>query len=304
MKHYLHIILSASIAIACVGCAHTACGQTGTRHDTDRNVLAQAGILDSNEVTDDAEEQANYRRPAMPAFRVPDTNFPTGWIPQRTMHMVNDYTGILTTEQRNALERRLLDCEDSSGVQILLLVTPDLGGDEIAHFTQRVWENWGIGDKKLNNGLVMVVKPKNSTNGHVRIQTGYGLEGALPDAFCGRIIEDLMIPCFQENDYYGGIDSALDIIIPVCRGEYNYDQYREDHEDGGVAVALIIVIGLAVLMIWLSRNSHSSGNGSSYNGGYGGPFFGGWYGGGFQGGGGFHGWGGGSSGGGGASGSW
>lgn len=270
-------------------------------------MLVQSGIMDSNEIADEETDDTPKKRPVTPAFQVPDTNFPTGWTPQRTMHMVNDYTGILTPEQRQTLERRLLDCEDSSGVQILLLVTPDLGGDEIANFTQRVWDSWGVGDEKLNNGLVIVVKPKNSTNGHVRIQTGYGLEGALPDAFCGRIIKDQMIPCFQENDYYGGIDSALNVIIPVCCGEYNYDQYLEDNKGSGVAIALIIVIGLAVLMIWLSRNNHSNGSGNSYNGGYGGPFFGGWSGGsnhgGFSGGS-FGGWGGGSSGGGGASGSW
>ena len=167
LRRFLYI-LCIGIAIACQGTINVAHGRTDEQMDGKEVPLM--GILDSDEVVDKVRREA--KRPDHPAFQMLDTNFPTGWIPQRTTHMVNDYTGILTTKQRQALERRLLDCEDSSGVQILLLVTPDLGGDEIANFTQRVWENWGVGDKKLNNGLIIVVKPKNSTNGHLGKETG------------------------------------------------------------------------------------------------------------------------------------
>ncbi len=71
--------------------------------------------------------------------------------------MVNDYTSTLTRHEQQALEQRLLACEDSSGVQILLLLVPDLGGNDIAGFTQQVWDEWQVGDSKLNNGIILVI---------------------------------------------------------------------------------------------------------------------------------------------------
>ena len=144
--------------------------------------------------------------------------FPPKPVPPR---LVNDYAGILTAEQTATLEERLVAFDDSTSNQVMVLIVPDLGGDEIAAFTQNVWNAWGVGNKKYNNGVIVVVKPKNSTKGQVRIQTGYGLEGALPDIFCSKIIKNEMIPHFQDNDYYGGIVAALDVILPVCAGEYD-----------------------------------------------------------------------------------
>lgn len=275
----------------------------GREKATSEETVGAGAIAQELGITDDSTAAAKTL-PARPTFVVPDTNMPTGWIPQRTSHMVNDYTGILTEEQRDALEQRLLSCEDSSGVQILLLIVPDLGGDEISSFAQHVWESWGVGNKQFNNGVMLVVKPKNSTGGQVRIQTGYGMEGAMPDAFCKRIIEDNMIPNFKENDYYAAIDEALNVIIPVCNGEYSYKQYKKDQNKETYIglIAFVIFIGLILLFTNRGNKKGNGDNGSRHF--YGGtPFVGGggsWGGGGSS----FGGWGGGSSGGGGASGSW
>ncbi len=232
---------------------------------------------------------------------------PTGWTPPRTQQMVNDYTGTLSRHEQQALELRLRACEDSSGVQILLLLVPDLGGNDIAGFAQQVWDEWKVGDSKLNNGVMLLIKPKNQSDGQLRIQTGYGMEGALPDAFCKRIIDDKMIPYLQEGNYYRAINEALDVIIPIACGEYSMEQYQKDeNRETLIGIGLFFVFILIVFLISRRHGNRHGGNGT--HSGMGGiPYFGpSWGGGSFGGGsfGGFGGWGGGSSGGGGASGRW
>lgn len=291
-------------------------------------LMAVAPLMAQNEDADvqelrnelglnDEQTEQSSPLPAQPSFQVMDTVFPIGWIPEKTQRLVNDYSGLLTSEQRATLEQRLVAFDDSTSNQVMVLIVPDLGGDEIAAFTQHVWDTWGVGDKKYNNGVIIVVKPKNASRGQVRIQTGYGLEGALPDIFCSKIIRNEMIPHFQQNDYYGGIVAALDVILPVCAGEYNEERYDDSETGGLLALIIFFVIVIVFVLIFSGRHSNftdssgmppyfgssmgrSSGSWGSFTGGsFGGGSFGG---GGF--GGGFGGFGGGFSGGGGASGSW
>lgn len=240
------------------------------------------------------------------AFHVIDTTYPTGWIPDKTHQLVNDYAHILTTAQQQTLEQRLVAFDDSTSNQVMILIVPDMGGDEIASFTQNVWRQWGVGSQQYNNGVIIVVKPRNSTRGQVRIQTGYGLEGALPDIFCSQIIQDEMIPHFQHNEYYEGIVAALDVILPVCAGEYSYQRYQADHQSNGLVYSLITLAIIVVIIILLSRRHGGGSPPFIYYGTSNGASIGSWgsfSGGGFSGGG-FGGFGGGLSGGGGASGSW
>ncbi len=224
--------------------------------------------------------------------------------------MVNDFTSTLSRHEQQNLEQRLLACEDSSGVQILLLLVPDFGGNDIAGFTQQVWDVWQVGDSRLNNGIILVIKPSNKSDGQIRIQTGYGMEGALPDAFCKRIIDDKMIPYLQEGDYYKAIDTALDVIIPIACGEYSAEQYQKD-ENREALIGLGAFLLFVLIVFLVSRRHGNTDGGSSHHSGPigGAPFFGptwsgGSFGSGSFGSGGFGGWGGGSSGGGGASGRW
>lgn len=236
-----------------------------------------------------------------------------GWLPDKEDHLVYDYYGLLDSGQIDSLEHRLLAFNDSTSNQIVVMITPGFGGDEISNFAFNVGDKWGIGRKSLSNGLIIVVKPKDDTDGEVEIATGKGLEGALPDLFCKRIIEDEMIPHFQQEDYYGGIVAALDIILPVCAGEYNFDKYKEDHK-GHPLRALLIMFGIFALFIWVVYKLDKKTGGTGFSGGSGGSYTGGtthmssWGGGGWSGGssssGGFGGFGGGSFGGGGARGRW
>lgn len=230
-----------------------------------------------------------------------------GWLPDKENHLVYDYYGLLDDSQISALEERLVAFDDSTSNQIVVMVTPGFGGNDISSFAFDVGNKWGIGQGEFANGVIIVVKPKDNTDGQVEIAVGTGLEGALPDIFCKRIIEDEMIPHFRNDDYYGGICAALDIILPVCAGEYSYDQYKDDNKVPAWFMLLCLAAFIGVI-VWATKNS--GGSGGSYLGGYGptstwSSSGGGWNsgpsGGGF---GGFGGFGGGSFSGGGASGRW
>ncbi len=243
----------------------------------------------------------------------------TGWLPEKTNRLVNDYSGILSEAQRNTLEQRLVAFNDSTSNQILVVITPTLGGDEENHVAQQIGQTWGVGQKAFDNGLVILLKSKTSEEnfGAVAIATGYGLEGVLPDIACKHIIDNEMIPELREGNYYEAVVAALDIIEPLVRGEYSYAEYRAK-ERRSALIGLGILVGFIALvsgLLFYYAKKHPDqwkGGGTGGSGTGGGVFFGGFptgfgggrnsgWGGGF-GGGGFGGFGGGSFGGGGASG--
>lgn len=233
------------------------------------------------------------------------------WCPEATNHLVNDYSGMLSADQQATLEQRLVAFNDSTSNQILVIITPSLHGCEIMELGTRIGTTWGVGQKKLKNGLVILIKSKTDEepDGDVALIPGYGLEGALPDAFCKHIIDDNMIGPLSDGNYYKAITRALDVVEPVCRGEYSYSDYkRKENREALYGLLGFIVVTILVTII-LSKIAKKHGGGSS-NGGT--PFLGGSSRGGYWGGysgssgsfghssGGFGGFGGGSFGGGGA----
>jgi uncharacterized protein len=234
---------------------------------------------------------------------------------------VNDFANLLAPFQQQALEQKLDAYNDSTSSAIVIITVPDLQGYDIAQVSLKYLRDWGVGVKGKNNGVVILV----SKNDHkARIETGYGMEGVLPDITAKQIVEERMIPFFKNNDYYAGFDNAVDAIIQAAAGEYKADpKANKSGRPSFGSIILIVVIFLIILFLF----SGGGGNGGSYNsrhgskswlsglpwflmgsmlggGGRGGGFGGGGFGGGGFGGGGFGGFGGGSGGGGGASGGW
>lgn len=243
----------------------------------------------------------------------------TQWLPEKTQRLVNDYSHVLSDDQREQLERHLVSFNDSTSNQILVVITPTLGGDDENAVAQRIGQTWGVGQKAFDNGLVILIKSKTEEEnwGAVAIATGYGLEGALPDVACKHIIDDEMIPALSEGDYYDAIVEALEVIEPIVRGEYSYAEYRAAGKRRSAIGALILfgIIGIGIFLLLRYAKKHpdefnnrGGGSGGSNGGIFFGGFpigFGGGHGGGFGGGfggGGFGGFGGGGFGGGGASG--
>ena len=237
-------------------------------------------------------------------------------IPKKTNRLVNDYAGLFTPVQLSTLEQYLVAFADTTSNQILIVTTPDLDGYSISDYAFKIGEEWGVGQAEHDNGLVIVIKPKNDTKGQVFIATGYGLEGVLPDAVCKEIVDLEMIPYFRDNNYYAGVVAALNIIMPVAAGEYSYNEAR--YSD--LPIATIIIVAMVVFALVLSVSKKGGSDNNNFGGGRGNggidPFTALWLGsmvgrnhsgsfGNFSGGsGGFGGFGGGSFGGGGAGGSW
>lgn len=237
--------------------------------------------------------------------------------PPSPARLVNDLAHVMQPQEVAALEQKLVTYNDSTTSQIAVVTVPSLGGSEIADYAQKLYESWGIGGKKNNNGILLLVAVQEH---QARIQTGYGLEGAVPDALAKRIISNTLVPAFRQNQYYAGLDRATDQLISLAKGEYKADPADAQTQGGrdrtGSGAGFWIIIGVLVL-IFLLRSRGGGGGRGGIGGGFIPPIIfgdfsggrgvfgggGGGFGGG-GGGGGFGGFGGGSSGGGGASGSW
>jgi uncharacterized protein len=230
---------------------------------------------------------------------------------------VNDFAKLLEPFQKEALEQKLRDYNDSTSSAIVIITVPSLKGYDVSELALKYLREWGIGMKDKDNGVVILVS---KAEHKINIQTGYGMEGVLPDVTAKHIIDERMTPAFKQDDYFRGFDQAIDAIILAARGEYKADTTKSSRSP--ISFKTIFIFILIIIFI-LSRigggggGNYMSRRGSRGMGGLGwfmlgnmlggGGSRGGWGGGGGfggGGGGGFGGFGGGSGGGGGASGGW
>ncbi len=136
-------------------------------------------------------------------------------VPPLTGHVI-DQTGTLTAEQKGSLEQTLTAFEASKGSQLAVLMLPSTAPEAIEQYALRVAEQWKLGRKKVDDGAILVVARDDRS---LRIEVGYGLEGALNDATSKRIISEIILPRFKSQDFYGGISAGVDQIIRVIDGE-------------------------------------------------------------------------------------
>ena len=192
--------------------------------------------------------------------------------------LVNDLAAIFSEKQVNELEQKLETFSDTTSNQIAVITVADLEGYAPAEYATKIGIEWGIGSKDFNNGIVILVKPKTpDARGEVSIQIGYGLEGAIPDAYCKRIIENDVIPHFRENDYYGGVSQAVDVLMALASGEITYVNGAEgEDEESGYGALLIMAVIFLFIWLWArssmkksgKNNNHHRGGGSGSGGGY------------------------------------
>ena len=129
---------------------------------------------------------------------------------------MTDLTETLTPDQTAKLEQKLAAFEARKGSQIAVLIVPTTQPEAIEQYSIRVAEQWKLGRKGVDDGALLLVAKDDRA---LRIEVGYGLEGALPDAIAKRIIEDIIVPRFKTGDFYGGIDAGVDAMIKVVDGE-------------------------------------------------------------------------------------
>lgn len=208
---------------------------------------------------------------------------------------VNDYAGILSNETKAKLAALSSEIESKTTSQMAILTIDTTAPLDIETYAVKLFEKWGIGQKGKDNGVLILVAVKDRA---VRIEVGYGLEGAIPDALAKNIIEKSMTPFFKNGDYSAGILQGAGAISKLIAGEYNV----EISELGNIKIAtpskktsildflfliFIIIIVIRIRFFWffpMSGRSRSYWSGGSSSGGFGGGFGG--FGGGFSGGGG------------------
>ncbi|GAB2818319.1 TPM domain-containing protein [Ferruginibacter profundus] len=241
-------------------------------------------------------------------------NIPGRPSPQR---LVNDNLHLLTADQEQALEKKLVDFDNRSSTQITIVTTDDIAGMNAGDYAVEIGKKWGVGNANFDNGVVFLVyRSKDNTTRKVFIATGTGLENVLPDYTCSEIVNNEVIPYLKGQDYYGALNNGTEAIIKATEGKYTAPKGYNSKGSGGKLVKAIFIIIL--IIIFLAINSRGGGGGSymsrrGYRGftgptiWWGGGGGSGWGGGGSSGGssgGGFGGFGGGGFGGGGAGGDW
>lgn len=233
--------------------------------------------------------------------------------------LVVDDANLLSPEQAHILEQKLIAFNDTTSNQIAVVTITSLNDVPIEDYAVKLFREWGIGGSKHNNGVLLLISKEDRK---IRIEVGYGLEGAITDLQSGDIIKNDLTPNFRNGDYYRGIDEAINSLEKAAAGEYKERGKTKDDDDnggGGNIIGFIIILIIIFFIIGRGRGGGRGGGmmsrrgfnpwiiptifpGGGSWGRSGGGFGGGGFGGG--GGGGFGGFGGGSSGGGGASGGW
>src|SRR5262249_762373 len=253
-------------------------------------------------------------------------------LPPAPTARLNDYAGLLSPAERQRIEALLTERERATGTQMAIAVFKSLDGENLEDVANRLFQQWRLGQKKLDNGVLLVVFIEDRK---LRIEVGYGLEGALPDAEASQIIRNVIVPRFRERQYAAGLEAATVAVFERIKPGSTPEELRRlaqpaqrRQQSGGPNLYLLILLAFMAVAVgglpWEAspQRGHNAGprgrgpargagegvgrGGGGARGGGGGG--GGWGGGGGLGGGGGGGGGvsggGGSSGGGGASGSW
>lgn len=213
---------------------------------------------------------------------------------------INDFAGVVPQHTRSEMERELAALEKKTGVQIAVVTVAGLEGGEINDFANRLFEQWGIGRKGVDNGILVLAAIRDRK---MRIEVGYGLEPLIPDAAAGRVRDQSVLPHFRNGNYGAGLLAGTRHLAALVQGEKPPPPKRNVQP---AIIALILLLLVVLLLVYGNPNGPSRRGGwqGGYRGRYGGGFHGGGFGGGGFGGGGFGGFGGGLSGGGGAGGGW
>lgn len=234
-------------------------------------------------------------------------------LPQRPSppRLVNNlsvaYPDLLSSEETKTLEEKLERFSNETSNQICVIIIDSLWGYSTSDLCERIITTWGVGKKDKNNGIVILIKPTGGAGERdAFIGTGYGLEGAIPDLTCKKIVDNELIPNLKDGNAFLALDKASDVLMALARGEYNSKDYsRRVNSSSRDEVSWGWIVLIIIIVILVSIFKRGGGGGYTYtSGGWGG---GGWSSGSWGGGGSSGGWGGfggGSGGGGGAGGKW
>ncbi|HBF25825.1 MAG TPA: hypothetical protein DDW43_10150 [Nitrosomonas sp.] len=163
---------------------------------------------------------------------------------------VTDLTETLSSMEISRLEQQLTDFEAKKGSQIALLIIPTTQPETIEQYSIQVAEVWKLGRKGIDDGVLLLVAKNDRT---LRIETGYGLEGVLPDALARRIIDEIIVPKFRQGHFFGGLQAGVEQIISIIEGE----TLPESEPAGGASLAVENIIPFLFIALVLGRTLQS-----------------------------------------------
>jgi uncharacterized protein len=213
-----------------------------------------------------------------------------------------EYSDFISQEQAALLESDLQNFSNETSNQICIVIVDDLAGMDEVTFATEIINQWGIGQKKLDNGILILVKPTGKEGQRkLFIAVGYGLEGAIPDLATKQIREQQIVPYFKQGQFYEGLRAGAKALMDASKGEYNIQSHKTSNGEGGNGAIVLIIIIIVLIAIFSKKGGGGFTGGRTYYGGSSSSF------GGFSrssGGSSFGGFGGGRAGGGGSGGSW
>jgi uncharacterized protein len=172
--------------------------------------------------------------------------------------MVNDFVMKLSPQEQASLEKKLRYYRDSTSTEISVVIVKTTQPYPLLDYGVKLGKTWGIGQKGKNNGVILLWA---TDDRRIRILTGYGMEGVLPDAISKRIQNEIIVPLFKQERYFDGLDQGIDAIIKRATGEYkNENQGQSEDGDSGLFI-LIFFILFIVIIIWISRRGGGGGGG-------------------------------------------
>jgi uncharacterized protein len=237
-------------------------------------------------------------------------------VPEKQDAYVSNFSQVFpdffSESEQEKLERKLADFETETSTQIVVIVIDDFDGYDANAFATELGHKWGVGQGKFDNGVVVLIKPTGGQGERdAYIAVGYGLEGAITDIVATQIVEQEMIPEFQNQNFYEGVDAAVSKVMEFAKGEITAPEYAKTGRGGNINWSWVIPIIIILIIFFVNMRAGGGGRTIGRRGFYGGGFgrgFGGgsWGGGSSWGGGGssFGGFGGGGFGGGGGGGKW
>lgn len=183
-------------------------------------------------------------------------------IPNQPRHneYVYDYTALLSESQKRFLQNKLYQYEDSTSTQIVIAIIDDLEGEDISMLGTKWAHSWGIGGKKEDNGIfILLKKDKEGPGGEIDIATGYGIEYRMTDRMSKQIINRIIIPNFRQQKYFEGLDEATDAIISILDGEFEGEGIsKKERRPSFIPIFFILVL---LILIFSSRNKGGKGGG-------------------------------------------
>ncbi|MFP4227922.1 MAG: TPM domain-containing protein, partial [Salinivenus sp.] len=179
--------------------------------------------------------------------------------PSRPAGPVLDQADLLSPSDQKRLAQKLSAFEDTTSTAVVVVTLPSLNGAPISDYAFALGREWGVGQEEKDNGVVVLLSEGDR---EVFIATGYGVEGALPDAIANRIVETVMTPAFRKGEFYAGLDRGTDAIIQATKGEFDAEAARDgSSEDDGIPYALLFT--LLIFGYFFSQSFFRGGGGKN-----------------------------------------